>query len=280
MDQAAIGLLICPHCGGALRQNGGSLICSRGHTANIARQGYVSLLGRDSGTHTADTATMVSARERFLAGGHFRPLSDALAEAAGNLAGQLPDGAVIDVGCGTGQHMSAVLERLPDRVGIGIDNSKYAARRAARAHPRASALVADIWDQVPVASSAAALMLNVFSPRNGEEMERILAPGGRLVVVTPRPGHLAELAGPFGLISVDPHKEERLERSLGPLAERATVRELTWPMKLTRDEVRDLVEMGPNAGRMDPAGLAAALDGLEDETSVTAEVTITAAEKG
>ncbi|MBN8866911.1 MAG: methyltransferase domain-containing protein [Solirubrobacterales bacterium] len=271
MEKTAVDLLICPHCGGDLRENKGSLICSRGHTANIARQGYVSLLGRDSGTHTADSAEMVAARERFLDGGHFEPLAEALVAASEGA----PEGAVVDLGCGTGHYLGKVLEALPDRVGIGVDNSKFAARRAAKIVPRAGVLVADIWDEIPIRDGAAGLMLNVFSPRNGEEMERILAPGGRLVVVTPQAGHLAELIERFGMISVDPEKEERLERSLGPLADGAESRELEWTMNLGRDQVRDLIEMGPSAGRMGGAEMDSALQELAEETAVTAAVTIT-----
>lgn len=271
MDKAAVELLICPHCGGELRENGSSLICSKGHTANIARQGYVSLLGRDGGTHTADSAEMVAARERFIASGNFEPLVLALA----GEAAVAPEGAAVDLGCGTGDYLAAALEASPGRIGIGVDNSKFAARRAARKHERITAIVADIWDEIPIRSGAAGLILNVFSPRNGEEMDRILAPGGKLVVVTPRPEHLGELIGPFGMISVDPDKEERLERSLGRLAEAATGRELVWEMKLAREEVRDLVEMGPSAGRMEPAEMESALQALDEETTVTAAVTIT-----
>lgn len=270
MDKAAVELLICPHCGGELRENGGSLICSKGHTQNIARQGYVSLLGRDGGTHTADSAEMIAARERFLEAGHFRPLADALAEAASG-TGEV----VVDLGSGTGYYLAAVLDSLPDSIGIGVDNSKFAARRTAKAHERASAIVADIWDDLPVRKNAANLMLNIFSPRNGEEMERILAPDGRLIVVTPQAGHLAELIDRFGMISVDPDKEERLERSLGTLAAEAESRELEWQMVLNRDAVRDLIEMGPSAGRMEAAELEAALQALDEETGVTAAVTIT-----
>ncbi|MCB0829683.1 MAG: methyltransferase domain-containing protein [Solirubrobacterales bacterium] len=273
MNRAALGLLICPHCGGELRENGGSLICSKGHTMNIARQGYVSLLGRDSGTHTADSAEMVAARERFLAAGHFRPLADALVENAGPAKGE-PE-VVVDLGCGTGYYLANVLGALPGSVGIGIDNSKFAARRAAKCHERASAVVADIWDALPVRDDAAGLVLNVFSPRNGEEMERILAPGGRLVVVTPQSGHLAELIERFGMISVDPDKGERLGRSLGTLANGAESRNLEWQMKLDRAAVRDLVQMGPSAGRMGEAEMDAAIQGLEQETVVSAAVTIT-----
>jgi SAM-dependent methyltransferase len=274
VEKAAVELLICPHCGGELRENGGSLICSRGHTMNIARQGYVSLLGRDSGTHTADSAEMVAARERFLAAGHFQPLVEALVEAGEGVEPEV-EGAVVDLGCGTGQYLAAVLDALPDRIGIGVDNSKFAARRAAKAHQRATAIVADIWDEIPVRDDAAALILNVFSPRNGEEMERILAPGGRLVVVTPQAGHLAELIERFGMISVDRDKEDRLERSLGPLAEGMKSRSLQWTMRLEPDAVRDLVEMGPSAGRMDKADMDQRIQSLGPETAVTAAVTVT-----
>lgn len=278
MNQAAIDLLICPHCGGELRQNGGSLICSRGHTMNIARQGYVSLLGRDAGTHTADSAEMIAARERFLASGHFDPLFAAIIEAASD-GESGATGAVVDLGCGTGQYLATVLEALPGSVGIGIDNSKFAARRAAKCHPRASAVVADIWDEIPIRDGGANLMLNVFSPRNGEEMERILAPGGRLVVVTPQAGHLAELIERFAMISVDREKTERLERSLGALGEGASSRNLEWTMTLGRKEIRDLVSMGPSAGRLEPEALEVALESLEEESAVAAAVTITVAER-
>ncbi len=288
VNAAAIELLICPHCGGELRENGASLICSKGHTQNIARQGYVSLLGRDGGTHTADSVEMVAARERLLESGAFQPLVDGLvAEAASagdgaraDKAGEVPgavdsSAALVDLGCGTGYYLAAVLESLPEAIGIGVDNSKFAARRAAKAHDRATAIVADVWDEIPIRDGVADLMLNVFSPRNGEEMERILAPDGKLIVVTPQASHLSELIERFGMISVDPDKEERLERSLGSLAVNAVSRELEWTMKLEKDQVRDLVEMGPSAGRMEPAEMEAALQALDDVTEITAAVIVT-----
>ncbi len=284
MDKAAVELLTCPHCGGELRENGGSLICSKGHTQNIARQGYVSLLGRDSGTHTADSAEMIAARERFLGAGHYQPLVDTLVEvaAAAVETGPVDDGegargAVVDLGAGTGFYLAAVLEALPGRIGIGVDNSKFAARKVAKGHERATAIVADIWDGIPIRDHAADLMLNIFSPRNGEEMERILSPGGKLVVVTPQPGHLGELIEGFGMISVDPDKGERLDRSLGRLAEGVESRDLEWGMRLSPESIRDLVNMGPSAGRISKADMDQQIEGLGPETVVTAAVTITTA---
>src|SRR5919206_373512 len=111
---------------------------------------------------------------------------------------------------------AGVLDRAPDAVGVVLDASRYAARRAARAHPRAMAVVADSWARWPVRDAALDRVLVVFAPRNGAETARVLRPGGRLVVVTPAADHLAELVGPLGLLTVDPAKADRLTAALGP----------------------------------------------------------------
>ena len=98
----------------------------------------------------------------------------------------------------------------PARSGVVLDSSPYAARRAARAHPRAMAVVADTWARLPVRDGAVDRVLVVFAPRNGPEIARVLDPDGRLVVVTPAADHLGELVGPLGLLRVDPDKAARL----------------------------------------------------------------------
>ena len=279
MRQEAVASLICPYCDGALRLNGASLICSRGHTSNIARQGYVSLLGRHSGTHTADSAAMIAARERILGAGLFEPVASAVTAAASSPEISGVEGAVVDLGSGPGYYLERVLEAVPERVGIAVDNSKYAARRAARCHPRAGAVVADVWEGLPLASGSAALVINVFAPRNGEEIERILAPGGVLLTVTPGQDHLGELAGPLSMISIDSDKERRLRETLGPLAEDMDSRPLSWQMNLSRSEVADLFAMGPNAGRLEPESLEAALDTLEYPKAVAGSVILSVARR-
>ena len=93
----------------------------------------------------------------------------------------------------------------------------------------------DVWRALPVRDGVAAAVLCVFAPRNPAEMRRISAPGGRIVVVTPTARHLAEIVGPLGLVSVDAHKEERLEAALGaPVQEELVERTL----QLSREDVR------------------------------------------
>ena len=74
-------LLRCPHCAAALTRAGEAVQCGEGHSFDLARQGYLSLLPGDGPAHAGDTAQMVAARERFLGGGRFDPLASALSGA-------------------------------------------------------------------------------------------------------------------------------------------------------------------------------------------------------
>ncbi|RMI37300.1 methyltransferase type 11 [Streptomyces triticirhizae] len=241
--------LRCPVCGAGLAPAERAARCPAGHSFDLARQGYLGLAGGQggagAGAANADSAAMVEARSAFLGAGHYAPLTEALARLAGQLAPA--DGLSLDAGGGTGHHLAGVLDALPGAAGLTLDVSRFALRRAARAHPRMGAASADVWRGLPVRTGAFDLLLNVFAPRNGAEFHRALAPGGALLVVTPGPEHLAELRASRGLLAVDPAKEERLRRALaGHFVQEAEER-LTFGLRLTADEARDLVAMGPNA---------------------------------
>lgn len=281
--------LRCPVCGQPLAESGAGpgppLRCPQGHTFDRARQGYVNLLtGRTP--HAGDTAEMVAAREEFLSAGHYGLISSALAEAAARATATRADSGsigaegstgpgaplVVDAGAGTGRHLAAVLDVLPDAVGLALDVSKPALRRAARSHPRTAAALADTWRSLPVADGAAALLLNVFAPRNGPEFHRILHPDGALLVVTPAEDHLTELVGVLDLLRVDPAKQERVAGSLAGHFDRVGGDTRRRVLELTRAEVRTLVGMGPSAWHTEPERLVVRLATLPEPVRVTVAV--------
>lgn len=270
-----VGCLSCPNCGGGLALAGRVLRCVAGHSFDLARQGYVNLLpGRGMSTPPiGDTSAMVAAREEFLDAGHYVPLTEALVAAAARAAAAAP-GCVVDLGAGPGHHLSAVLDRLPGRPGLAVDASRYAARRAARAHPRAGAVVCDAWRRLPVRTGSAALVLDVFAPRNGAEIARVLHPDGTLVVVVPTDRHLAELVGTLALLTVDPAKQERLERTLGSPLQWVRNDELEFPMELDHTAVTALTGMGPSARHADARVLQQRIAALPEPVTVTASVAV------
>ena len=104
---AVLPLLACPHCPQPLtRQGAGVVGCETGHRFDMARQGYLSLLGSRSRTDTGDSADMVEARAEFLGAGHYRPIADAIARQG------LTRGPVLEIGAGTGYYLAIALDGL------------------------------------------------------------------------------------------------------------------------------------------------------------------------
>lgn len=273
LDQRAVAILACPVCRCPLSASAGDtgLQCTAGHRFDRARQGHVTLLPPGHRPPSGDSAEMVADRVAFLEAGHYAGVTRALAGAVAD--GPAP-GVLLDLGGGTGHHLAGVLDGLPDAVGVVLDSSPYAARRAARAHPRAMAVVADTWARLPVADGAVDRVLVVFAPRNGPEIARVLRRDGRLVVVTPAADHLGELVRPLGLLRVDPDKSVRLAATLEPHLEPVTTTEHRERLRLGRADVGTLVGMGPHARHMTRDDVRTALAGFPEPIDVTVSVQI------
>jgi 23S rRNA (guanine745-N1)-methyltransferase len=270
-------MLACPVCAGPLAPLPGDtgLRCPAGHSFDRARQGQISLLPPGHRPPSGDSAEMVADRAAFLAAGHFAGVTAALAAAVRATDDGAPPRTLLDIGGGTGHHLAALLDAAPDAVGVVLDSSRYAARRAARAHPRALAVVGDAWQRLPVGDDAADRVVVVFAPRNGPEIARVLRPGGRLVVVTPGPDHLQELVGPLGLLRVDPDKPARLAASLEPHLNPVASARHREVLALDRAAVLALVGMGPHARHLDRAKVAASLGAGPEPVTVTVSVEVT-----
>ncbi|MCY1693407.1 putative RNA methyltransferase [Curtobacterium sp. SL109] len=265
MRDDLLPVLACPVCREPLARTGsGQAGCANGHRFDEAKQGHLTLLPAKRRALTADTPEMVDARIRFLGRGHYAPVERALAAVVG--AAEAP-GVVLDVGAGPGTYLAHALDAdgADGRLGVALDLSAVAVRRAARVHARAGAVVGDVTERLPVVDAAAAVVLDVFAPRNQREYARVLHADGVLVVVTPRTGHLAELAE--ATISVDPEKERRLHDSLTPSFVQRSSEDLTWTMDLDAADVHDVVHMGPSHHHVAP-------DAVFAPTTVTAAVTV------
>ena len=213
---------------------------------------------------------MVAARAEFLGAGHYAPVATALAEQAGTGGA----GFVVDVGGGTGYYLAHVLERAGGS-GVVVEVSAAALRRAARAHPRAAAVGADVWRGLPFADASADLVTTVFAPRSVPEVTRVLRPGGRWVIVTPLPEHLGEVRDVLGMVGVEERKAERLHTDLEGFTGLTEV-ELRVPRRFDRAALRALVLMGPSAHHVDAPALEDRLAGLPDVVDVTVAVRVTA----
>ncbi len=272
--------LLCPVCSGPLEHleaKGGRqprLVCSNGHSFDAARQGYFNLLVGKGSPFEPDSAAMVASRFNFLGDGLYRPMAQALAAA---VVPNLPrEGAVVlDSGTGTGHYLREILDAAAatgrQASAIGLDISKFALRRAARLNPEAVNLVWDIWQPFPVESSSVDAVTVVFAPRNPAEFARVLRPSGVLVVVTPRAGHLAELAEVTGMLGIEEGKDERLAAAMAGHFEVESTLDVDIALELSRGAATDLAFMGPAGHHLDRDRIAARLEDVPEPLTAQAK---------
>lgn len=267
-------LLACPQCGDELDLVDRALLCPRGHSFDVARQGYVTLLTGAATKFTGDSPEMIADRCEFLDAGHFDTLMAAVADAVVQSIPGDVDPRILEVGAGTGHYLARVLDAAPSAQGIGLDVSKPAARRLARSHPRAAAIVADVWRQLPVRDGVLTHVLSIFAPRNAAEIDRVLADDGTLVVLTPTDRHLHELVDLLGMVRVDDRKVERLGETMAGRFDRVHRAPVEITMLLSHRDVHHLVGMGPSARHLPPDRRAEAIGALAEPFPVTASVVV------
>lgn len=243
-------------CGEALSRDddGRAWRCPRGHAFDIAKSGYVNLLQPQDkrAKEPGDSKEVVAARRRLADLDLAAPLVDALAEEISS------DGALLDVGCGEGSILAALCRRT-GREGWGLDLSTPAIEAAARRHREPHWVIANGDRALPFAAASFATVLSVTARRHAAEFARVLAPGGRALIVVPGADDQREL-------------REAVLGAAPPLASGtpalegfalSSEREVTARRSLPRNALLDLLAITYRGQRASAAARAAALDTLE-----------------
>ena len=252
------------------------LVSESGHSFDVAKQGYVTLAAGAGLKHKGDDMDMVNARETYLAMGHFAPFVEAVTGAvqdaldSASLAEATP-ASLLEVGAGTGYYLAHTLDSIAEARGVGLDISPHAAKHLAKCHPRVGAVVADVWERLPLRDESVDAISVVFAPRNPAEFQRVLAPGGQVIVLTPGAGHLDELREPLGILGVEEGKVERMyEQAEGFLEQAADPVDISFPIELDKASVAAQVGMSPSARHISAGELAERMAALPPTLTVTA----------
>lgn len=257
-------LLCCPICGKELSREERRYICPGGHSYDRAREGYVHLLpaNRKHAREPGDDKGMSAARNRFLSGGYYALLLEALQALA--LERTERGAAVLDSGCGEGYYTQGVWQALSGAGRVprlaGIDLSKPSVRLAARRLPEGEFAVASAY-HLPVGTETVDLLLNCFSPLALEEFRRVLRPGGAFLYVVPGADHLWELKQ---VLYDTPYRNKEEDIPYAGFTYE-TVVPVRGNMAVAGEALRDLFQMTPYYWKTPKEGAArlAALDGLE-----------------
>lgn len=260
--------LICPLCGEALEKREKQLVCPRGHSFDIARQGYVNLLTvqQKHSLDPGDTREQVLSRRAFLDTGLYRPIAQALIDAARAYGAQ---GELLDVGCGEGYYCAALSQALGLPL-TGLDISKEAVRCAAARYKNARWLCATAA-HIPLPAESVGVLTSLFALTLPEEYRRVLQKGGLFLQVLAAEDHLMGLKS----IIYDQiiHKEKDTVRDL-PGFDLLSSRPIRFSFRVEGDQIGQLFSMTPHVFRVSRAGAErlAATKTLEDTASCVLNV--------
>jgi 23S rRNA (guanine745-N1)-methyltransferase len=274
-------VLSCPLDGLPLVQDGKRLLCAHGHSFDIARQGYVNLLGASDkrSQDPGDSKGMVNARREFLDTGHYLPVANRLVDLLKPVISC--NSVIVDAGCGEGYYLQQLQTQLESTADcqpslIGFDISKWAVQAASR-RLSATWLVASNRN-IPVAANSADCVLSLFGFPVFESFKKALKEGGSLVCVNAGPRHLIELRE---IIYPEiKHSESTVVQQA--LAAGFTAGETsTLEFKtaaLNREEIQLLLTMTPHLFRASHAGKERAAQ--LDQLAVTVDVIFQFLHKG
>jgi 23S rRNA (guanine745-N1)-methyltransferase len=181
-------------CGRPLTRAGQHLSCDGGHSFDVARSGYISLLQPQDrrSSEPGDAKDAVAARARLLEAGVGRAAIDAIVEAGLKTGGYEATLVAADLGCGSGELLGALASGR-DVCGVGLDLSSAAAGMAARRFPSLTWIVANADRGLPLLDASVQLITSLNGRRHVDECARVLSPEGTLIVAVPAPDDLAEL---------------------------------------------------------------------------------------
>lgn len=196
------------------------------HPFDVARQGYINLLPVQSkkSKNPGDSQDSILARQRFLQSGFYEPLQSAIADLVEEYAAvsRSINHNWLDIGCGEGYYSQkiALVKKISQL--IAIDISKPAVMALAKSAKQNQQLWSQTFLQtssqkplqtseaddtqkssiMPIVASASHLPLanksvqgvsSIFSPILPEELARVMADKGILLIAKPDTGHLASV---------------------------------------------------------------------------------------
>ncbi|MBF4500706.1 methyltransferase domain-containing protein [Savagea sp. SN6] len=233
----------CPHCHTDLHFEQETFRCENGHTFDLAKQGYAYLF---NGQPMNDySKALFEARERIIVDlDLYAPVHEALASWLREIGQER--GKLLDAGSGEGSQLYQVLQRVPNVQAIGIDLAKDGVQQAAKQYSDATWFVNDLAN-LAFQDETFDVILNMLSPANYDEFDRVLKAGGYLVKIIPNTYYLRELREAVYEASDEraTYNNEKTRRLMEVRYDIVKEFQWTYSVTLTEQEWQALVQMTP-----------------------------------
>lgn len=243
----------CPICQSAFTVEAQRWYCAnqpKSHSFDVARQGYINLLPAQhkKSKQPGDDAQMVQARKDFLATGFYQPLQTALCQLISTHAPQ-DQAHLLDVGCGEGYYTQQMAKKVACTTAVDI--SKVAVQTTAKLKCHHTVAMVASAAKLPVANASAHIITSVFSPILPQELARVLADDGVLIIAKPEPTHLLALRQIL-FDEVTPHYSDKFISQLADFFSLVEKKPLAFSGVLENAALKNLIAMTPYAYKAKP----------------------------
>ena len=179
----------CPICEEPLLCEKNSLVCSKHHSFDISKHGYVNLAGGTKGSTEHYDKESFQKRQQILEAGYYSHISEELIDIVGSLPNVVT---VLDCGCGEGFYARELDQRLSEKQLIAFDISRDSIQLAAKSDKGGVQWFVGDSTNLPIRSHSINCILDIFAPANYAEFRRAMSRTGYIVKVVPGNGHLKE----------------------------------------------------------------------------------------
>jgi 23S rRNA (guanine745-N1)-methyltransferase len=249
--QENIELFKCSICGNKMDfYNLKSLICYKKHCFDLSRNGYVNFLLNS--VKTEYDKEMLKARNIVCKNSFFEPMVEQVSE----IIVKYIDSAapkksmILDAGCGEGSHLNQIINKLQDKSsinfdGVGIDISKEGIKIASKEYPDNIWCVGDLA-KIPFMNKKFDVILNILSPSNYSEFNRIISDTGILIKVVPGNSYLKELRELFyDKTDKQEYSNEKVLNHFINNFHMFDMQQILYTVKLNKEYLEQLIKMTP-----------------------------------
>jgi len=199
-----ISIIKCPICNSNINIDCNSLVCVKNHTFDLSKKGVVIL---NKNIHLKKdkiyNKNLFLNRREIINNNFYCEIHKYISNFIKNKSLKI----IVDMGCGEGSHDNAILKKCPDVFIIGIDLSKDAIDLSSDyLFDNFLGIVSDI-NKMPLKDKTIDLVINILSPSNEEEINRVLKKEGYIIKVTPKKEYLCELRR---CLHIDDYENEEL----------------------------------------------------------------------
>lgn len=253
--QESIDMFMCPICSNRMSvYDSARIACINKHSYDLSKNGYVNLLL--SPAKKDYDKKMLKSRNLICKSNFFEPVIEQICTIVSEENYRIKPAKlkVLDAGCGEGSHIAQIVKKLTINssggvLGFGIDISKDGIYIASRDYPGIVYCVADL-SRIPFVGKQFDVILNILSPSNYTEFNRVLSDDGILIKVIPGSSYLKELRAHFhGRTEKETYSNEKVidhyKRNYNVL----DIQQIKYTVPIDKANLEHLINMTPLSWR-------------------------------